>query len=126
MRHGVVFPTTSIGTDIGALRDFVQGVEALNFHHIVAYDHVLGATHERREPPLNGPYNQFDDFHEPLVFFSWVAAMTKSIHLFPAVIVAPQRQTALLAKQACRRCDAAQTGDCAQVTLNRLRRLLQG
>jgi probable F420-dependent oxidoreductase len=101
MRHGVVFPTTSIGTDIGALRDFVQGVEALNFHHIVAYDHVLGATHEGREPPLNGPYNQFDDFHEPLVFFSWVAAMTKSIHLFPAVIVAPQRQTALLAKQAC-------------------------
>ena len=101
MRHGVVFPTTSIGTDVGALRDFVQGVEALNFHHIVAYDHVLGATHEGREPPLNGPYNQFDDFHEPLVFFSWVAAMTKSIHLFPAVIVAPQRQTALLAKQAC-------------------------
>lgn len=101
MRHGVVFPTTSIGTDVGALRDFVQGVEALNFHHIVAYDHVLGATHEGRTPPLAGPYDQFDSFHEPLIFFSWVAAMTKSVQLFPAVIVAPQRQTALLAKQAC-------------------------
>ncbi len=101
MRHGVVFPTTSIGTDVGALRDFIQGVEALNFHHIVAYDHILGATHEGRTPLLTGPYDQYDDFHEPLVFFSWVAAMTRRIHLFPAVIVAPQRQTALLAKQVC-------------------------
>jgi len=100
MRLGVVFPTTSIGSDPSAIRDFAQGVEELGFDHLVCYDHVLGASHESRNPPLNGPYDESHEFHEPFVLLAWIAAHTKRLQLFPAVIVAPQRQTALMAKQA--------------------------
>ena len=93
-------PTTTIGTDVGALRAFIRGVEDLGFEHVIAYDHVLGGPHEDRRAPLTGPYTEKDDFHEPFTFFAWAAAFTTQLRLFPSVIVAPQRQTALMAKQA--------------------------
>ncbi len=98
MRIGVVFPQLESGTDVGAIREFLQAIEALGYAHLVAYDHVLGADTSTR-PDWKGPYDQRSLFHEPFVFFGFAAAVTR-LELAPAVIVLPQRQTALVAKQA--------------------------
>ena len=98
MRIGVVFPQIESGTDVGAIREYLQAVEQLGYVHLVAYDHVLGADRSSR-PDWKGPYDARSSFHEPMVFFGFVAAITK-LELAPAVIVLPQRQTALAAKQA--------------------------
>jgi probable F420-dependent oxidoreductase len=100
MRIGIVLPQQRIGEDLGVLRDFAQTAEGLGFTHIVAYDHVLGAEHARRDPPLVGPYTEDDAFHEVLTLFAWWAALTERIELVAGVLVLPQRQTALVAKQA--------------------------
>lgn len=100
MRYGVVLPTQEIGTDPIAIRDFAQAVEGLGFHHLLAYDHVLGAVRENRDPPLTGPYSEHDPFHEPLVLFGYLAALTARLEFATAILILPQRQTALVAKQA--------------------------
>jgi len=99
MKLGVVFPQTEIGPDPVVVRDFAKGVEAEGFDYLLAYDHVLGATHDR-EPKLTGPYDQDSLFHEPLVLFGHLAAVTSRIELATGVLILPQRQTALVAKQA--------------------------
>lgn len=99
MDIGVVFPTTQIGTDPAAIRDFAQTAEGLGYRRLLAYDHVLGAVHADRDPPLPGPYTENDPFHEPLVLLGFLAACTTTIELATAVLVLPQRQTALVAKQ---------------------------
>jgi len=98
MRIGVVFPQLESRTDVGAIREYLAAVEQLGYTHLVAYDHVLGADRSTR-PEWKGPYDATSLFHEPMVFFGFVAAITK-LELAPAVIVLPQRQTALAAKQA--------------------------
>lgn len=98
MRVGVVFPQTESGTDLGAIGEYLQAVEQLGYVHLVAYDHVLGADRSSR-PDFKGPYDASSLFHEPFVFFGWVAARSR-LELAPSVIVLPQRQTALVAKQA--------------------------
>jgi probable F420-dependent oxidoreductase len=100
LRLGAVFPTTEIGDDPAAIRDWAQAAEGLGFDHIIAYDHVLGAVHAGREPALPGPYTERDAFHEPFVLYGYLAAVTQRIELCTAVIVLPQRQIALVAKQA--------------------------
>ena len=100
MKYGTIFPTCEIGTDPIAIRDFAQAAEALGYSRITAYDHVLGASHEDREPALRGPYSERDAFHEPLVLFGFLAAHTSTIELATGVLVLPQRQVALVAKQA--------------------------
>ena len=100
MQLGAVFPTTEIGSDPIAVRDFAQAAEALGCARLTAYDHVLGVDHADREPALRGPYTQHDEFHEPFVLFGFLAAHTSSIELATGVVVLPQRQTALVAKQA--------------------------
>jgi probable F420-dependent oxidoreductase len=100
MRFGAVFPTTEIGSDPIAVRDYVQAAEALGFVRLTTYDHVLGVDHADREPALHGPYKQHDPFHEPFVLFGFLAAHTTRIELATGVLVLPQRQTALVAKQA--------------------------
>lgn len=100
MRIGAVFPTTVIGSDVDDIRAFAEGVEQLGFDHLIAYDHVLGAPHDERKRPLNGPYDDTDEFHEPFTLFGYLAAVTSSLELTVGVLVAPQRQTALVAKQA--------------------------
>jgi probable F420-dependent oxidoreductase len=97
---GVVFPQSEIGSDPSVIRDFAQAVEDLGYSHLVVYDHVLGAVHEGREPRLTGPYTEETLFHEPFVLFGYLAALTKRIELVTGVIILPQRQTALVAKQA--------------------------
>ncbi|MGD1172672.1 LLM class F420-dependent oxidoreductase [Mycobacterium seoulense] len=98
MRIGVVFPQTELGGDPGVVRAYGQGVEELGFTHILAYDHVVGA-----DPSVHrgwdGPYDIGSTFHEPFVMFGYLAAIT-SLELVTGVIILPQRQTALVAKQA--------------------------
>jgi probable F420-dependent oxidoreductase len=100
MRVGAVFPQTRFGGDPVAVRDFAQAAEDLGYTHLLAYDHVLGAAHDGREPKLWGPYTEMDPFHEPLVLFGYLAGITSRIELGTAVLILPQRQTALVAKQA--------------------------
>jgi probable F420-dependent oxidoreductase len=97
---GAVFPQTQYGADPVAVREFAQTAEGLGYAHLLAYDHVLGAPHDAREPRLWGPYTEDDPFHEPLVLFGYLAGVTSRIELGTAVLVLPQRQTALVAKQA--------------------------
>ncbi|HEX6435786.1 MAG TPA: LLM class F420-dependent oxidoreductase [Candidatus Binatia bacterium] len=99
MQIGVVFPQTEIGTDAGVIREFGQAAEQLGYHHILAYDHVLGANPASR-PDWRPPYTHQSTFHEPFVLFGYLAALTKTIELVPGVLILPQRQTALVAKQA--------------------------
>ena len=96
---GTVFPQTEIGLDPAGLRDFAQAAESLGFSHILAYDHVVGA-HPRTFGGRTIPYSHESTFHEPLTLFSFLAGCTSRIGLMTGVIIAPQRQTALLAKQA--------------------------
>ena len=100
MRLGAVLPTTEIGDDPVAIRDWAQAAESLGYSHLIAYDHVLGAVHDRREPKLWGPYTENDAFHEPFVLFGFLAAVTSRVELETAVIILPQRQAVLVAKQA--------------------------
>ncbi len=99
MRVGVVFPQTESGDDPGFVRDFAQAAEGLGFAHLVYYDHVLGAVPER-EPRLTGPYTHETIFHEPMVAFGYLAGVTSRIELVTGILILPQRQTALVAKQA--------------------------
>ncbi|MEM9130908.1 MAG: LLM class F420-dependent oxidoreductase [Actinomycetota bacterium] len=100
MQFGCVFPTTEIGNDPAVIRDFVQTAEGLGYERLVVYDHVLGAEHADREPPLWGPYDETHPFHEPMVLLGYLAAITTRIELVVGVLISPQRQTALVAKQA--------------------------
>ncbi len=95
---GVVFPQTEIGADRGAVRAYAQRVEELGYSHLLAYDHVLGADPAVHQD-WNGPYDVDTTFHEPFVLFGYLAAVT-SIELVTGIIILPQRQTALAAKQA--------------------------
>jgi probable F420-dependent oxidoreductase len=99
MRIGVVFPQTEIGTDPIVIREFGQAAEQLGYHHILAYDHVLGANPASR-PGWRPPYTHQSAFHEPFVLFGYLAGATKTIELVTGVLILPQRQTALVAKQA--------------------------
>jgi probable F420-dependent oxidoreductase len=99
MRIGVIFPQTEIGADPAMIRDYAQTAETLGYHHILAYDHVLGANAATRSG-WRGPYTLEHMFHEPLVLFGHVAACTRRIELVTGVVILPQRQTALVAKQA--------------------------
>ena len=99
MRIGAVFPQTESGTDPGAIKAYSQAVESLGFDHILAFDHVIGANAESR-PGWSGAYRHTDSFYEPLVLFGHIAAMTEKIELVTGIIILPQRQTVLVAKQA--------------------------
>jgi probable F420-dependent oxidoreductase len=97
MQIGVTFPQNEIGADPAVIRDYAQTVEGLGYRHLVAFDHVLGANPTNR-PGWQG-YTHLDMFHEPFVLFGYLAALTQ-LEMVPAVIILPQRQTVLVAKQA--------------------------
>jgi probable F420-dependent oxidoreductase len=99
MQIGVVFPQTEIGSDPGAIRDYAQTAEQLGFKHLVAYDHVLGANPNRPGGWTRG-YTFESAFHEPMVLFGYLAGITRTLQLFTEILILPQRQTALVAKQA--------------------------
>ena len=96
---GAIFPQTEIGNDTGAIREYAQATESLGFDFLLAFDHVLGANAETHTD-LTGPYRHYDAFHEPFVLFGYLAAVTSRVELATGIIILPQRQTALVAKQA--------------------------
>ena len=99
MQIGIVFPQNEINTDPLMIRNYAQTAKNLGYTHILAYDHVLGANPDRPEG-FKGPYTYQSSFHEPFVLYSYIAAITQKIGLVTGVIILPQRQTALVAKQA--------------------------
>ena len=99
MRIGAVFPTTEIGNDPARIREYAAAIEAAGCDHLVAYDHVLGANADGAAGQ-HARYTHHHAFHEPFVLFGFLAGVTSGIELFTGIIVLPQRQTALVAKQA--------------------------
>ena len=99
MELGVVFPQSEIGKDPAAIRDFAQAAEAMGFTHLLIYDHVLGADRDR-PGGYRGVYDKDTPFHEPLVTLGYLAGQTKTIEFCTTVLILPQRQAALVAKQA--------------------------
>jgi probable F420-dependent oxidoreductase len=100
MEIGVAYPQIELRGDPAAVGEFGRAVEDLGFDHILAYDHVLGAVHANRTPPLTGPYTERDPFHDPFVMFAYLAAITERISFTTGILVLPQRPTALVARQA--------------------------
>ena len=99
MQIGVVFPQTEVSTDPLAVRDYVQAAEALGYDHVAVFDHTLGANAKSR-PGWTGMYDSSDSFLEPLVLFGYLAPLTKRIGFATSILVLPQRQATLVAKQA--------------------------
>lgn len=99
MQVGVVFPQTELGGDVGAVRAYGRRVEELGYRHVLAYDHVVGAD-PTTHVGWNGPYDVHTTFHEPMVMFGYLAGVTSTLEFVTGVIILPQRQTVLLAKQA--------------------------
>jgi probable F420-dependent oxidoreductase len=96
---GVVYPQIELGGDPGGLRAYAEAVEGLGYRHLLAYDHVLGAD-PAAHPGWSGPYDLHSTFHEPFVMFGFLAGVTTTLELVTGIIILPQRQTALAAKQA--------------------------
>ena len=99
MKVGAVLPQTEIGNDPAAIVAYARAVEELGFTHVLAFDHVLGANPER-PGGWKGPYTHRHAFHEPFVLFGFLAAVTRRLELVTGIIILPQRQAALVAKQA--------------------------
>lgn len=99
MNIGVIYPQTEYPTDPGAVREYAQAAESLGYSHIAAYEHVLGANPDR-PGGWKGPYTHADSFLEPFVLYSFMAACTTRLGFLTGILVLPQRQTALVAKQA--------------------------
>ena len=99
MEIGAVFPHNEIGTDPQAIKDYAQGVEELGVTHLLIYDHVLGADRDR-PGGFEGSYDKDVAFHEPFTTFAFIAAVTKKLDMITTVMILPQRQTVLVAKQA--------------------------
>lgn len=99
MQIGIVFPQVEFPPDPAAIRDWAQAAEALGYRHVLAYDHVLGANPDR-PGGWQGPYNYEDPFYSPFLLFSYMAGVTEQLGFVTGVIILPQRETALVAKQA--------------------------
>ncbi len=99
MQIGVTYPQTELRGDPEAVRRFGLAAEQMGYDYLLAYDHVVGAPHDRT-PPLTGPYTELDPFHDPFVLFAYLAGMTTRIEFATGVLILPQRQTVLVAKQA--------------------------
>ena len=101
MKIGVVFPQTEIGNDPAVIRDYAQAAEGAGYQHLLVFDHVLGAPEERLERlGRKPPYTHESAFHEPFVLFGFLGAITQRLEMVSGVVILPQRQTALVAKQA--------------------------
>src|SRR6266446_9384677 len=100
MHIGVTVPLTEFGADLVGLRDFVQATEDLGYAHVRLLDHVLGADPQFHPEMPELPYTHKSYLHEPLTFMSYLAGITKRLQLVTAILILPQRQTALVAKQA--------------------------
>jgi len=100
MQIGVSMPITDFGADLGAVRDYVQAAEELGYSHIRTLDHVLGADPQHHPDVPRFPYTHESYIHEPFTLLGYLAAITTSLQLTTGIIILPQRQTVLVAKQA--------------------------
>lgn len=100
LKLGAVYPHAELGGSPDAVRAIGRAVEDLGYDHLFAFDHVLGAPHDNRTPPLSGPYTEHHPFHDPFVMFAYLAGQTTRLEFTTGVLVLPQRQLALVAKQA--------------------------
>ena len=100
MQIGAIYPQNELGGDPRAVREFALAAETLGYRHLMAYDHVVGADQADRDPALAGPYTERDPFHDPFVLFGYLAGVTTHLQFVTGVLILPQRQTALVAKQA--------------------------
>ena len=100
MQVGAVYPQIELRGDPSAVRRIGLAAEELGFDYLLAYDHVLGAVHADRTPPLTGPYTEHDPFHDPFVMFAYLAAVTERLRFATGILILPQRPTALVARQA--------------------------
>ncbi len=99
-RIGAVFPQTEIGNDLDDIRTYATNVAAMGYRHILAYDHVLSGSQQAHHPKLVNRYDEHSPFHEVFVLFGYLAAIVPDLELVTGVLILPQRQTALVAKQA--------------------------
>ena len=99
MQYGAFFPTRDMPADRVQIRDWAQAAEELGFDYIEVSDHVLGADREK-VPGFEGPYDADDSFHETFTTIAYMAAVTENVGFASGVLILPQRQTALVAKQA--------------------------
>lgn len=100
MEIGVIFPQTEIEPDVAAIRDYAQAAEDLGFAHIFIADHVLGADTRFHTHPSLANYSQHSVVHESMTLMGYLAAMTEKVNLVTGILILPQRQTVLVAKQA--------------------------
>ena len=105
IKLGTNLPEHLIGPDTSALSEFLTGLEELGYGYVTVGDHVLGADHSVRPDwrPYMGKeaiYDQHMVWHEPMVLFGYLSVLTSSLELCTGILIGPQRQTALLAKQA--------------------------
>ena len=100
MQIGVVYLQIELRGDPSGVRRIGRAVEDLGFDHLLSYDHVLGAVHADRTPELTGPYTEHDPFHDPFVMFAYLAGITERLRFATGILILPQRQTALVARQA--------------------------
>lgn len=100
IRIGAVFPQTELGNDLKDIRRYASTVRDLGYRHILAYDHVLSGSQEAHHPKLVGRYDEQSPFHEVFVLFGYLAAVVPDLEMVTGVLILPQRQTALVAKQA--------------------------
>jgi alkanesulfonate monooxygenase SsuD/methylene tetrahydromethanopterin reductase-like flavin-dependent oxidoreductase (luciferase family) len=99
MQLGVVFPQYEVGADLGGVRAYAQAAQDLGFEYLITADHVLGAD-PAGYPGWNRPYRHDTVIHEPMVLFGYLAAVAPKLGFMPNVIILPQRQAVLVAKQA--------------------------
>jgi probable F420-dependent oxidoreductase len=97
MLLNALFPTREIGSDPAKIRDWAQAAEGLGYHCIEVADHVYGAAPRGDWKPN---YSEFDHFHETFTTMAFLAAVTTKVELCSGVLILPQRQTGLVAKQA--------------------------
>ena len=100
MKFGVIFPQTELRPDPILIKDYAQAVEGLGYSYLMAYEHVLGANPDRPGGWAGRPYSYKDSFNEPFVLFGYLAGLTQTLELVTGVLILPQRQTVLVAKQA--------------------------
>ena len=100
MKVGVIFPQTECGTDVAAIAEFVRTVETMGFDHLFVADHVLGADPRVHSHPSLATYSHEAVVHEALTLMAYLAGITRRLTLATGILILPQRQTALVAKQA--------------------------
>ena len=100
MQVGAIFPQTEIGADPGAVHEFVQATEDLGYDHLFIADHVLGADPQFHPEVARTPYTHQSVVHEPFTLLAYLSAVTERLKFSTGILILPQRQTALVAKQA--------------------------